>query len=526
MTEDEDGTNVAWRSFGYLFASQVIARTVTFAVNVLVARTLSPDDYGVYAVQFHLITTGVLFVAREGFRRGCLLPEEDTKIGNSRKLKEAVQVSWFCVPYGWLVSWMVCKSVVAWRGMAQGQDDYGNAVRWLGVATALELLSEPAYILIQNMMLFKVRVAVEAAATVAKSVLLYAMLAAGIWSTATVFAFAQLAFGFCVLIGHAVFFTASSKGRSMLQDLLPCFGLAPLRSSLSRLSLIFTIQSLEKLVLAEGEKMVMVMVQSNYDQGVYGLVSNLGSLVVRTLFQPFEEAAFTSFRKYSCAVRGAHASTTRTTESLRPLLASMLRAMLLVGSIFATFGPSYSSLLLHILYGSTWSTSEAPAVLGQYCFYIFLLGANGILEAFMHGVMTPQELSRSNAWLVLFSVLHIGATATLVVHFGASGLVVANCLNMSLRIAYACSYAAVFFHGPSVLREALPSWEVALMCGLFGTGTYIWKSVYVTGTISLGVESLLFVAFGAVLFSSLAGAILVKERHSFTQIRRLRKKVD
>jgi desulfoferrodoxin (superoxide reductase-like protein) len=28
---------------------------------------------------------------------------------------------------------------------------------------------------------------------------------------------------------------------------------------------------------------------------VYGLVVNLGSLVVRTAFQPFEEAAFTSF---------------------------------------------------------------------------------------------------------------------------------------------------------------------------------------------------------------------------------------
>lgn len=33
------------------------------------------------------------------------------------------------------------------------------------------------------------------------------------------------------------------------------------------------------------------------DQGVYGLVANLGSLVVRTLFQPFEEAAFAAFSK-------------------------------------------------------------------------------------------------------------------------------------------------------------------------------------------------------------------------------------
>jgi hypothetical protein len=44
-------------------------------------------------------------------------------------------------------------------------------------------------------------------------------------------------------------------------------------------------QALEKLLLAEGSKMVMVAFQSSYSQGVYGLVSNLGSLVVRTIFQ-------------------------------------------------------------------------------------------------------------------------------------------------------------------------------------------------------------------------------------------------
>lgn len=54
-------------------------------------------------------------------------------------------------------------------------------------------------------------------------------------------------------------------------------------------------QAAEKLVLAEGSKMVMVGAQSAAAQGVYGLVVNLGSLVVRTAFQPFEEAAFTAF---------------------------------------------------------------------------------------------------------------------------------------------------------------------------------------------------------------------------------------
>jgi oligosaccharide translocation protein RFT1 len=53
----------------------------------------------------------------------------------------------------------------------------------------------------------------------------------------------------------------------------------------------------EKLLLAEGSKLALVALESSYNQGVYGLVANLGSLVVRLLFTPVEEAAFTAFSR-------------------------------------------------------------------------------------------------------------------------------------------------------------------------------------------------------------------------------------
>ena len=51
------------------------------------------------------------------------------------------------------------------------------------------------------------------------------------------------------------------------------------------------------LLQTEGSKLVMVVCQSSFNQGVYGLVTNLGSLVVRTLFFPVEEAAFRAFSR-------------------------------------------------------------------------------------------------------------------------------------------------------------------------------------------------------------------------------------
>jgi hypothetical protein len=52
--------------------SQVSTRLISFVLNLLIARHLSPEAYALSTVQFHLITTTILLLSREGLRRGCL----------------------------------------------------------------------------------------------------------------------------------------------------------------------------------------------------------------------------------------------------------------------------------------------------------------------------------------------------------------------------------------------------------------------------------------------------------------------
>ena len=61
-------------------------------------------------------------------------------------------------------------------------------------------------------------------------------------------------------------------------------------------------------------------------QGVYGLVVNLGSLVVRTLFQPFEEAAFLAFSR-----QGGAANEAGKMQQRARLLGIMVKGVSLVG---------------------------------------------------------------------------------------------------------------------------------------------------------------------------------------------------
>ena len=202
----------------------------------------------------------------------------------------------------------------------------------------------------------------------------------------------------------------------------------------------FTFQAIEKHFLGEGEKFVMAVFQPPYDQGVYGLVNNLGSIVVRTVFQPFEQAIFTAF---SMSTKGE-----KKKESLQAqanLLALLLKVVVLFAGICVAFGPSYSFTVLWFSYGRKWALTEAPKILSVYCFYIGSMALNGVAEAFMHATANEKALKRINISLIVFSILHSITSIALVRTAGTSGLVIAGCISMSIRVAYCFTYMSKHF---------------------------------------------------------------------------------
>lgn len=62
---------------------------------------------------------------------------------------------------------------------------------------------------------------------------------------------------------------------------------------------------------------------------------------------------------------------------LLPALRVRLRLLGLFGLLFVALGPSYTWLLLHLLYGEAWSSTEAPDALAAYCAYVLLMAING-----------------------------------------------------------------------------------------------------------------------------------------------------
>ncbi|KAK9855128.1 hypothetical protein WJX84_001933, partial [Apatococcus fuscideae] len=392
------------------------------------------------------------------------------------------------------------------------------------LAAMVELVGEPFFVLAQLQMRMRLRVLVETSANAAKGVatlFLLSLPARYQPEPALSLSFAQVLYGGIIFAGYAgaslphllrrAIQSRQSAARAAQKEGAAA---SPPGSLLDRkvlwLCASYTAQAGEKLMLQEGSRVVMVLCATTDSQGVYGLVTNLGSLVVRTLFQPLEEAAFLAFsqpyvpsspasspvtspahQESQAALPSTGNDTRDSTSSLeasaprgmaddpavkdsqdssqdgmesprsrtgheqhrRQLLSVLMKVALLAGLTAVAFGPPYTYLLLRILYGRRWADgTEAPRALAAYCTYILFLAANGILEAFLHAVSTPRQIMASNAVLVAVSAVHLGLSVSLIRKMGVVGLIVADGVNMALRVLYCLWFVA---HTTATIKQAV-----------------------------------------------------------------------
>lgn len=458
----------------FLILLQVGSRALTFAVNQILLRFLSPELLGVSA-QLELYSISVLYFARESLR--VALQRQ------AHGVQTVVNLSYLAIVLG--VPLIYALAILWLQTEIPPVPYFVDALSLYCFATFIELLTEPAFVAVQHGMLYKVRASAETAATILRCL---GTCGSAIWASRTgmdigvlPFAIGQLAYALALLVVYAIrMWPVSVKEqfslwpRRML-SLKTKYILSYFSEPLCRLSLSLYIQSSVKYILTQGDSILIASLASLRDQGAYALASNYGGLIARMLFQPIEESSRNLFAKLCASNPPSNKPSPDGIRQAREILSDILKLYNLISLAACALGPTIAPLLLKVVAGSKWAETGAGDVLATYCYYIPLLALNGVTEAFAAAVATNTQLHKQSLYMGAFFAGFAGAAYLFlrVLELGAQGLVYANCVNMALRIIWNMSFIRSYFrqNGSSFdIRPTLPSmYSIAAAVAIPGT---------------------------------------------------------
>ncbi|KAG6200434.1 hypothetical protein E4U10_002552 [Claviceps purpurea] len=497
------------RGASLLILLQVTSRLVTFVANQLLLRYLTAPLLGL-ATQLEVYYLSVLFFSRESLRvaiqrQGKQTVHRAEKVGKdaaksqqqaaSRDDQAIVNLGFLAIGLGIFVS-----IGLGWLYLAHGVSDstrqttphLTTALYLYGIASFIELLSEPCFVLMQTRLAFGTRATAESVATFLRCIV---VVGSAVWASGRgvslgllPFALGQLTYGTALLIVYLIsgYGLASSCGFSLLPHPVSTDGdfiASYLYRPTLRLAGSMMAQSLFKHLLTQGDTFLISLFSTPEIQGNYALANNYGGLIARLLFQPVEESSRSYFsnllsRASFSAPRGADAAAASAAKDdqeipspevkeARQSFRTLTRLYLILSAVVVAIGPFASPSLIALVAGRRWALEGAGHVLGVYCFYIPFLALNGITESFVASVASEADVHRQSLWMGAFS-LAFAASAFIFMHMfplGAQGLVLANIVNMNCRIVWSFAFVQAYFRKNKVdmpLKSIIPAGTIAL----------------------------------------------------------------
>ncbi|KAI0596123.1 Rft-1-domain-containing protein [Biscogniauxia sp. FL1348] len=522
-------TGSAVRGASLLIVLQIASRALTFLANQLLLRFLTAQLLGV-STQLEVYYLSVLFFARESLRVAIQRQSSSSSSSAARDSQSVVNLAYISLLLGLGVAAALGAAYLRYvdAAIAASTPYLDTSLYIYATAALIELLSEPAFVVLQYRLRFGPRAAAESVATFLRCLV---TLGAANWAWrrdlelgVLPFALGQLAYGAGLLAVYAGygFRLAAAEGFSLFprptattdkkkdaaknaeiddDDASPYVLGYFFRPTLHLASSLMS-QSFVKHLLTQGDTFLVSALSDPASQGVYALANNYGGLLARLIFQPVEESSRNYFSKLLSS-SSSSSSKQQAVARARTDLRALLRFYLLLSLVVIAVGPFAAPLLVQLVAGTRWSASGAGGVLARYCLYIPLLAINGVAEAFVSSVATESEVHRQSLWMGAFScAFGVAGFVTLhVLELGAAGLVYANAINMMCRIVwsgvfisgyFASNDKGVGFGWDAIMPRGLPLyvlatamlWSALSRAGIEvgGVSTHVFKDLFTVAT--------------------------------------------
>ncbi|KAG2730993.1 hypothetical protein G9P44_006142 [Scheffersomyces stipitis] len=474
-----------------LISVQFVTKLFTFVLNQLLIRYVSPSVFAI-SIYLEFLVSTVLFFSREG-ERLAVQRTENSKSDRSSEQNKGLKyrtnsragtlqsiINFGFIPL--IISVPISAAIFYWQYSTSQVFDsvvqlpfYTLTLSLVGTSIFFELASEPAYAINQFQLNFGRRSQFESTAVFNRCLFTFG----SVYVSASVlrlqgktfdgaavlaYAFGQFAYSFTLFVCYIFNFNKENNKRSAEERLT--FSIQKINQTKniyyffdSKILGIWKglfVQMLFKQVLTEGDKLLMNYLCTLEDQAVYSIITNYGSLIARLLFQPIEESMRLLFTR---TLSSSSPSESALKDSYRTLsLLSIFYFNLSLMIMLAGF--TNSSFLLKLIFGwsSKWKDTSIFEVFPQYTIYIPFLAFNGILEAFFSSIASNKDIRNFSIYMTISTAIFLVSSYIFIVHggLGLTGLILANIVNMSLRISY-CYFAISSYYNKHKIAHATVS---------------------------------------------------------------------
>lgn len=497
-------------SFNIIF--QVLFRCVTFVLNAFVLRHVSQDVIGVMNVRLLLLESTILFLSREAFRRACLSKTSE------HSWRQVINLLWLTIPLCLFLSVLfgyIWLNVLVPPDLSITQH-YSLGVWAICISCVVEMCCEPVYLSAQAFLFVRLKVVLETIYVIVRTVTFVLLVLSRPDEAVVAFSVAQLLSVFVYTGSYYIYFYFYIRSQNVnrnfnrrvsidtsfkvgtkdenygsfeedfpfysLEEFLPAKpeDKPAIDYNLAKLTWSFFKQGILKQVLTEGERYVMTLfsVLTFYEQGVYDIVNNLGSLAARFIFRPIEESSYFYFSQMVARDSSIKVQNQNHISESAYVLYQLLRCISSFGLIILVFGQSYSRLLLFLYGGQALIVGPGPVLMKTHCLAVFFLAVNGITECYALATMNTSQLDRFNYIMAGLSVSFLLISWLFTQIFGGVGFIFANCCNMFGRIVHSVWFIQNHYKGTShePLQGLIPGKYFSIM--LLVSWIFTWISEY------------------------------------------------
>lgn len=458
-------TSLDSAKFSIIF--QILFRCITFVLNAFIIRHVGQDVLGIMNVRLLLLESTLIFLSREPLIKACL---SDSKSHNWAQVLNQI---WLSVPisatFGFILTYI-------WLHVLSGTEDKYLAQYHYGcfailVSVIIDQMTQSVVLVAQSYCFVKLKVIVDTIYVIVRTATFVILV---LWQpeyAINAFSIAQVLSSIVLSACYYGFFywyienlnVIKKKGADykhqskMFQDMhdfefksirefMPYAmenSESPLNKDLVILTVSFAKQSFVKQILTEGERYVMTIspVLTFSEQSMYDIVNNLGSLAARFVFRPIEESAYFYFTQMIRREVPLLQQDQKAIVESATVLSQLLKVVTSIGLIVVIFGHNYSHTLLYLYGGHVLTDSYLPTTLLKcHCFAVLLLAVNGVTECYVFATMDNRQLDKYNYLMVIFSVSFLAISYLLTNTLGPVGFILANCINMSARIAHSIHF--------------------------------------------------------------------------------------